>query len=89
MIDIQGIVDCIPHRYPFLLIDRVLEVEPGKRVVAFKNVTIIPSSSSNSFSISRSHGLFPGIMASVTPGGKLLMFHPHGFQQRFPYLGIM
>lgn len=35
-IDIQGI---IPHRYPFLLIDRVVEVEPGKRAVGIKNVT--------------------------------------------------
>ena len=39
MIDIRGICDSIPHRYPFLLIDRVLEVEPGKRAVALKNVT--------------------------------------------------
>ena len=35
-IDIQNI---IPHRYPFLLIDKVLEVEPGKSAVAIKNVT--------------------------------------------------
>lgn len=33
------IMRVIPHRYPFLLIDRVLELEPGKRVVALKNVT--------------------------------------------------
>jgi len=33
------IMRVIPHRYPFLLIDRVLELEPGKRVVAIKNVT--------------------------------------------------
>jgi 3-hydroxyacyl-[acyl-carrier-protein] dehydratase len=33
------IMRIIPHRYPFLLIDRVLELEPGKRVVAIKNVT--------------------------------------------------
>ncbi len=31
---------CIPHRYPFLLVDRVLEMEPGKRIVAIKNVTM-------------------------------------------------
>src|SRR5437763_15942981 len=30
----------LPHRYPFLLIDRVLEVDPDKRIVALKNVTI-------------------------------------------------
>lgn len=35
--DIQKI---IPHRYPFLLIDRIIEIEPGKRAVGIKNVTI-------------------------------------------------
>jgi 3-hydroxyacyl-[acyl-carrier-protein] dehydratase len=38
--DIQGILGLLPHRYPFLLIDRVLELEPGKRIVAIKNVTV-------------------------------------------------
>lgn len=36
-IDIQGI---IPHRYPFLLVDTVLEIEEGKRAVGIKNVTV-------------------------------------------------
>jgi len=35
-VDIQNI---IPHRYPFLLVDRILEVEPGKRAVGIKNVS--------------------------------------------------
>jgi len=38
--DIQQIMDFLPHRYPFLLVDRVLEMEPGKRIVAMKNVTM-------------------------------------------------
>ena len=38
--DIQAIMRALPHRYPFLLIDRVLECEPGKRIVALKNVTM-------------------------------------------------
>lgn len=38
-LDIQQIKQILPHRYPFLFIDRVLEVDPGKRVVAIKNVT--------------------------------------------------
>jgi 3-hydroxyacyl-[acyl-carrier-protein] dehydratase len=37
---IQEILDFLPHRYPFLLIDRVVEFEPTKRLVAIKNVTI-------------------------------------------------
>ena len=38
--EIGEIKEYLPHRYPFLLVDRVLELEPGKRIVAIKNVTI-------------------------------------------------
>jgi len=38
--DIEKIMEILPHRYPFLLIDRIDELEPGKRAVAHKNVTI-------------------------------------------------
>ncbi|MDM5233588.1 3-hydroxyacyl-ACP dehydratase FabZ [Lysinibacillus pakistanensis] len=40
MLDIQQIQAAIRHRYPFLLVDRVLELEEGKKAVAIKNVTI-------------------------------------------------
>ena len=40
MMDIHQILKQLPHRYPFLLVDRVLEVESGKRIKALKNVTI-------------------------------------------------
>jgi beta-hydroxyacyl-ACP dehydratase FabZ len=36
---IREILKILPHRYPFLLVDRILEIEPGKRVVGIKNVT--------------------------------------------------
>jgi 3-hydroxyacyl-[acyl-carrier-protein] dehydratase len=39
MLDIIEIQKILPHRYPFLYVDRVLEIEPGKRLVAIKNVT--------------------------------------------------
>ncbi|MGE0268001.1 MAG: UDP-3-O-acyl-N-acetylglucosamine deacetylase [Candidatus Omnitrophota bacterium] len=39
-IDIQGIMNVLPHRYPFLLVDRVIEIEHGKKAVGIKNVTI-------------------------------------------------
>ncbi|MBH9966664.1 3-hydroxyacyl-ACP dehydratase FabZ [[Bacillus] enclensis] len=39
MIDINEIKDIIPHRYPFLLVDRITEVEEGKKAVGIKNVT--------------------------------------------------
>ncbi|MBU0622586.1 MAG: 3-hydroxyacyl-ACP dehydratase FabZ [Gammaproteobacteria bacterium] len=38
--DIHEVLEHLPHRYPFLLIDRVLEVVPNERIVALKNVTI-------------------------------------------------
>jgi beta-hydroxyacyl-ACP dehydratase FabZ len=55
--DITGIMKSIPHRYPFLLVDRVLELEAGRRVVAVKNV---------SFNEPFFPGHFPG--APVMPG---------------------
>ncbi len=40
MMDIHTILKKLPHRYPILLVDRVLEIEKGKRIKALKNVTI-------------------------------------------------
>ncbi|MFY8102709.1 MAG: 3-hydroxyacyl-ACP dehydratase FabZ [Ramlibacter sp.] len=40
MMDIHQILKQLPHRYPFLLVDRVLSIESGKRIVALKNVTM-------------------------------------------------
>jgi 3-hydroxyacyl-[acyl-carrier-protein] dehydratase len=40
MIDIKEIMELLPHRYPFLLVDKVLEMEEGKRIVSIKNVSI-------------------------------------------------
>jgi 3-hydroxyacyl-[acyl-carrier-protein] dehydratase len=38
-VDPRGILDLLPHRYPFLMVDRVDEIVPGERIVAFKNVS--------------------------------------------------
>lgn len=40
MLDANQLQDIIPHRHPFLLVDRILEVEAGKRAVGIKNVTV-------------------------------------------------
>lgn len=56
MIDILGILDVLPHRYPFLLVDRILEMD-GERVLGLKNVT---------FNEPHFTGHFPG--APVMPG---------------------
>ena len=56
-IDVPTIQALLPHRYPFLLVDRVVELEPNKRVLAYKNVT----ANENFF-----NGHFPG--QPVMPG---------------------
>lgn len=38
--EIKEILEYLPHRYPMLLVDRVLEIEPGKRILALKNVSV-------------------------------------------------
>jgi len=40
ILEAKDIEKILPHRYPFLLIDRIIEVEPGKSAIAIKNVTI-------------------------------------------------
>lgn len=40
LFDIEQVRDILPHRYPFLLVDKIIELEPGKRCVGLKNVTV-------------------------------------------------
>jgi 3-hydroxyacyl-[acyl-carrier-protein] dehydratase len=57
--DIKEILEHLPHRYPFLLVDRVLEIEPNKRIVALKNVTINEPFFPGHFP---GHPIMPGVM---------------------------
>jgi len=40
VLPIREIMELLPHRYPFLLVDRIVEWDPGKRIVGLKNLTI-------------------------------------------------
>jgi 3-hydroxyacyl-[acyl-carrier-protein] dehydratase len=40
ILDIQAVMDILPHRYPFVLVDRILELVPNEKIIALKNVTI-------------------------------------------------
>ena len=49
MLDVQDIWKLLPHRYPFLLVDRVLEMPSNESIVALKNVTVNEPSSPDTF----------------------------------------
>jgi 3-hydroxyacyl-[acyl-carrier-protein] dehydratase len=74
VLDVKAILESLPHRYPFLLVDRVVEMEPGRRIVALKNVTV-----NEPFF----QGHFPGtpvmpavlIVEALAQAGAVLMLH--------------
>ena len=74
MFDIEKILRILPHRYPFLLVDRVLELEEGKSIVAIKNVTINEPFFQGHFPQFR---LMPGVLVveSMAQAGGILLFH--------------
>jgi UDP-3-O-[3-hydroxymyristoyl] N-acetylglucosamine deacetylase/3-hydroxyacyl-[acyl-carrier-protein] dehydratase len=70
---IQEILAYIPHRYPFLLVDRILEFDAGKRIVGLKNVTMNEPFFQGHFP---DHPIMPGVLiveAMAQVGGLLLM----------------
>ncbi len=70
---IEDILQVLPHRYPFLLVDRILELEEGKRIVGLKNVTINEPFFQGHFP---GHPIMPGVLiieAMAQVGGMLLM----------------
>jgi beta-hydroxyacyl-ACP dehydratase FabZ len=84
-LDICGIMRSIPHRYPFLLVDRIVEMEPGQRIVALKNV---------SFNEPFFQGHFPGapimpgvliIEAMAQTGAVLLLHDMEGRESKLVY----
>lgn len=71
--DIQEILGFLPHRYPFLLIDRIVEFEPKQRIVALKNVTINEPFFQGHFP---GYPIMPGVLvveAMAQAGGILIM----------------
>jgi 3-hydroxyacyl-[acyl-carrier-protein] dehydratase len=73
LLDVMGIQKILPHRYPFLLVDAIVEMEPRRRVVALKNVTF-----NEPFFIGHFPGrpVMPGVLiveAMAQAGGVLLL----------------
>ncbi len=59
MMDIQEIQQLLPHRYPFLLVDRVVEIVPGQKITAYKNVTMNEPFFNGHFP---GHPVMPGVL---------------------------
>jgi 3-hydroxyacyl-[acyl-carrier-protein] dehydratase len=75
--DIQEILEHLPHRYPMLLVDRVLECEPGKRLLAIKNVSINEPFFSGHFP---NYPVMPGVLVieALAQAAAILSFRTMG-----------
>ncbi|MCL4757458.1 MAG: 3-hydroxyacyl-ACP dehydratase FabZ [Rhodocyclaceae bacterium] len=75
--DINEILQYLPHRYPFLLVDRVLEIEEGRRILALKNVTMNEPFFPGHFP---NHPVMPGVLIveAMAQAAALLSFKTMG-----------
>ena len=88
--DIQAIMKFLPHRYPFILVDRVLKLVPGEEVVALKNVTINEPFFQGHFP---ANPIMPGVLiieAMAQAGGILVIesMPPERHGQPVYFMGI-
>jgi 3-hydroxyacyl-[acyl-carrier-protein] dehydratase len=74
LISIEGILGFLPHRYPFLLVDRVLSMEPGKSIAALKNVTYNEPFFQGHFP---EMPIMPGVLIveALAQAGGILIYH--------------
>ncbi len=89
VVDIQRIMKCLPHRYPMLLVDKIIEFEPEKRIVGVKNVTINEPFFQGHFP---DHPVMPGVLlveAMAQVGGLLLMESEEHPEDRVMYFMSM
>lgn len=75
--DIHEILRLLPHRYPILLVDRVLSIEKGQRIVAIKNVSVNEPYFTGHFP---HRPVMPGVLMleAMAQAAALLSFHMHG-----------
>lgn len=86
--NINEIMECLPHRYPFLLVDRILELEPGKRCVGLKNVTANEEFFQGHFP---GQPIMPGvlILEAMAQAGALILLSQPAERRRIPVIGAI
>ena len=84
-LDIRQIMEILPHRYPILLIDRILELEPGKRALGYKNITYNEPVFTGHFP---GNPLFPGVymIEALAQLGGTTVLDAGEFSRKTPYL---
>lgn len=85
MIYINEIQNLLPHRYPFLLVDRIEEIESGKRVVGIKNVTMNEEFFQGHYP---GHPIMPGVLiieSMAQVGGFLMMQSLENPEEKLPF----
>jgi 3-hydroxyacyl-[acyl-carrier-protein] dehydratase len=87
-LDYGAIERILPHRYPFLLVDRITELEPDKRIVGIKNVTL------NERYLSRQHGEAPALPPTILTeavaqvGAILILSKPENREKLIFFMGM-
>lgn len=88
VLDVEEIRAILPHRYPFLLVDRILSLEPGKRATGLKNVTINEEFFEGHFP---GHAVMPGVLVleAMAQVGGVMLLSMSGNQGKLAYFGGM
>ena len=88
MLNIEEILKSLPHRYPMLLVDRILEIEPGKHCIGIKNVTI-----NEPFFVGHypDMPIMPGVLIveALAQAGCLMLLHQPEHRGRIPVIGAI
>ncbi len=84
-LDIRQIMEILPHRYPLLLVDRIVELEPGVRALGYKNITFNEPVFTGHFP---GNPLFPGVymIEAMAQLGGAVVLEPGEFSRKTPYL---
>lgn len=88
VLEIEAIKEILPHRFPFLLVDRILEIEPGKRAVGIKNVTANEPFFQGHFP---QRAIMPGVLIieAMAQVGGIMILSVEEHRGKLAYLGTV